>query len=378
MLSRLLLIGCLGLSGASAFPGRPSPEECVTVAHPVSEPGAPFGAARSRPYPLWQADFVVAREGESALIECNVSGDPEPSIVWLDSYGVNVIRSGKRMMAQTGVLNITMVRYQDRGKYICMATNRFGTLNTTFTLRVIFAGGDMGVYYVAVCLVAFTIVMILNVTRLCMMSSHLKKTEKAINDFLRTEGAERLQKAFEIAKRIPIITSAKTLELAKTTQFKTLEFARYVEELARSVPLPPLITNCRTIMEEIVGAVWVEGAARNVAVDGECRRSVFTLAPRLVTATIPSGVSSSAASCCDSDDVGWGRPAGRHHVAIQVSVHRPELGSRESISLGSLEEDASLCGTSTPNVPVPIPVPVPVVVASPVTYNPRICYETHI
>uniref|UniRef100_A0A8C4R1M7 Microfibril associated protein 3 like n=1 Tax=Eptatretus burgeri TaxID=7764 RepID=A0A8C4R1M7_EPTBU len=278
----------------------------------------------------------------------------------------------KRMLAQTGVLNITKVRYQDRGKYICIATNRFGTLNTTITLRVIFAGGDMGVYYVAVCLVAFTIVMILNVTRLCMMSSHLKKTEKAINEFLRTEGAERLQKAFEIAKRIPIITSAKTLELAKTTQFKTLEFARYVEELARSVPLPPLITNCRTIMEEIVGAVWVEGAARNVAVDGETRRSIFTIAPRLATTTIPSGVSSSAASCCDSDDVGWGRPAERHHVAIQVSVHRPELGSRESISLGSLGEDVSLYATSTPNVAVAVAV------ASQVTYNPRICYETHV
>lgn len=95
------------------------------------------------------------------------------------------------------------------------------------------------------------------------MSSHLKKTEKAINEFFRTEGAEKLQKAFEIAKRIPIITSAKTLELAKVTQFKTMEFARYIEELAKSVPLPPLILNCRTIMEEIMEVVGLEDQAHH-------------------------------------------------------------------------------------------------------------------
>lgn len=100
--------------------------------------------------------------------------------------------------------------------------------------------------------------LVLNVTCLCMMSSHLKKTEKAINEFFRTEGAEKLQKAFEIAGRIPIITSAKTLELAKVTQFKTMEFARYIESWHRSVPLPPLIMNCRTIVEELMEVVGLD------------------------------------------------------------------------------------------------------------------------
>ncbi len=149
---------------------------------------------------------------------------------------------GKWWLLDNGVLNITSITFADRGKYTCMASNTHGKANCTVTLRVVFTNGDMGVYYVVVCLVTFTIIMIMNITRLCMMSSHLKKTEKAINEFFRTEGAEKLQKAFEIAKRIPIITSAKTLELAKVTQFKTMEFARYIEELARSIPLPPLIT----------------------------------------------------------------------------------------------------------------------------------------
>lgn len=158
---------------------------------------------------------------------------------------------GKWWLLDGGVLNITSIEFADRGKYTCMASNVHGSSNCTVTLRVVFTNGDMGVYYMVVCLVTFTIIMALNVTRLCMMSSHLKKTEKAINEFFRTEGAEKLQRAFEIAKRIPIVTSAKTLELAKVTQFKTMEFARHMEELARSVPLPPLILNCRTFAEEV-------------------------------------------------------------------------------------------------------------------------------
>lgn len=137
------------------------------------------------------------------------------------------------------------MEFADRGKYTCVASNAHGASNCTVTLRVVFTKGDMGVYYMVVCLVTFTIIMALNVTRLCMMSSHLKKTEKAINEFFRTEGAEKVQKALEIARHIPIITSAKTLELAKVTQYRTKEFARHMEELARSIPLPPLLSNCR-------------------------------------------------------------------------------------------------------------------------------------
>ncbi|XP_029932856.1 microfibrillar-associated protein 3-like [Myripristis murdjan] len=204
---------------------------------------------------------IIAREGNCALIDCNVTGNPFPSVQWFNSHGDRLdteTSGGKWWLLENGVLNITSIEFADRGKYTCMASNVHGTSNCTVTLRVVFTNGDMGVYYMVVCLVTFTIIMALNVTRLCMMSSHLKKTEKAINEFFRTEGAEKLQKAFEIAKRIPIITSAKTLELAKVTQFKTMEFARYIEELARSIPLPPLIMNCRTFMEEILEVVGVE------------------------------------------------------------------------------------------------------------------------
>lgn len=266
---------------------------------------------------------------------------------------------GKWWLLDNGVLNITSIEFADRGKYTCMASNVHGSSNCTVTLRVVFTNGDMGVYYMVVCLVTFTIIMALNVTRLCMMSSHLKKTEKAINEFFRTEGAEKLQKAFEIAKRIPIITSAKTLELAKVTQFKTMEFARYIEELARSIPLPPLIMNCRTFMEEILEVVGVE----------EMRHTFLRQAPdgrREVTGRVPSiGARDvftilqererererSESPAADSDNSSVHEQP--QQIAIQVSVH-PPLAIGGYIEAPPQPDATSSCSPPSPSSPPPL------------------------
>lgn len=237
------------------------------------------------------------------------------------------LTEGKWWVLENGVLNITSITFADRGKYTCMASNVNGVANCTVTVRVVFTNGDMGVYYMVVCLVTFTIIMVLNVTRLCMMSSHLKKTEKAINEFFRTEGAEKLQKAFEIAKRIPIITSAKTLELAKVTQFKTMEFARYIEELARSIPLPPLIMNCRTFMEEILEVVGVEEMRHTFvrqAPEGQEGISRGTVSNVFTILQIRDRVRDrerSGSPTADSDDASLHEQP--QHMAIQVSIHPP-------------------------------------------------------
>lgn len=259
-----------------------------------------------------------------------------------------------------GILNITSIEFADRGKYTCMASNVHGSSNCTVTLRVVFTNGDMGVYYMVVCLVTFTIIMALNVTRLCMMSSHLKKTEKAINEFFRTEGAEKLQKAFEIAKRIPIITSAKTLELAKVTQFKTMEFARYIEELARSIPLPPLIMNCRNFMEEILEVVGVEEMRHTFvrqAPEG-CReglgraigaRDVFTiLQERERERGRERERSESPAADSDNSSV-HEQP---QHIAIQVSVH-PQLAIGDYCSIEAPPQPEATGPSSPPSSPPP-------------------------
>lgn len=192
---------------------------------------------------------ILAIEGASVLLKCNISGD---NIQWFNPKGdlVENNQDGKWQIDSSGALNVSCVSFSDRGRYTCSS----GSSNCTVTLRVAYTDSGLGLYYVIVCLVAFTITMILNFARLCLMNGHVKKTERVINEFFRTEGAEKLQKAFEVAKRIPIITSEKTIELAKVTQFKTLEIARHIEDLAKSVPLPPLLLNCTMIGEEAEGA----------------------------------------------------------------------------------------------------------------------------
>nr|XP_055143836.1 microfibrillar-associated protein 3-like [Symphalangus syndactylus] len=278
----------------------------------------------SVPVIIARTNHIIAKEGNGALINCSVYGIPDPQFKWYNSIGK--LRKeeedekergrGKWQMHDSGLLNITKVSFSDRGKYTCVASNIYGTMNNMVTLCVIFTSGDMGVYYMVVCLVAFTIVMVLNITRLCMMSSHLKKTEKAIHEFFRIEGAEKLQKAFKIAKRIPIITSAKTLELAKVTQFKTMEFARYIEELARSVPLPPLIMNCRTIMEEIMEVVGLEEQGQNfVRHTPEGQEA----ADRDEVYTVPNSLKRSDSPAADSDASSLHEQP--QQIAIKVSVH---------------------------------------------------------
>lgn len=272
---------------------------------------------------------------------------------------IRLFTGGKWFLLDGGILNITTIEFADRGKYTCMASNVHGSSNCTVTLRVVFTNGDMGVYYMVVCLVTFTIIMALNVTRLCMMSSHLKKTEKAINEFFRTEGAEKLQKAFEIAKRIPIITSAKTLELAKVTQFKTMEFARYIEELARSIPLPPLIMNCRNFMEEILEVVGVEemrhtflrqapggGVGRAIGA-----RDVFTI----LQASEPGQERERSDSpAADSDNSSVQEQP--QHIAIQVSVH-PQLATGGCCSIEAPSQpETTQPSSAAPGPPQATPV----------------------
>ncbi|MBN3279094.1 MFA3L protein, partial [Polyodon spathula] len=266
---------------------------------------------------------VIVREGSSAVISCDVAESQDADIVWYNSKG-HVLEEaegggGKWQVLDRGVLNITAVAFEDRGRYTCIVHRSSGNSDYTITLRVISTHGDMGLYYVIVCLIAFTIVMVLNITRLCMISSHLRKTEQAINDFFRTEGAEKLQKAFEIAKRIPIITSAKTLELAKVTQYKTMEFARHMEDLARSIPLPPLILNCRAFVEEIFEAVRIDDplhpwqAGRGGRAIGGCPDGVFT---------IESG----------EDAV---PPQQGQEIAVQASVHPASHSQRDMDTVSS-------------------------------------------
>uniref|UniRef100_A0A5F8HAZ0 Microfibril-associated glycoprotein 3 n=1 Tax=Monodelphis domestica TaxID=13616 RepID=A0A5F8HAZ0_MONDO len=269
-------------------------------------------------------------------------------ILWYNSKGPlpDPERGGGKWLIFRNYLNITNVTFDDRGLYTCLVTSPVHD-SYSVTLRVIFTSGDMSIYYMIVCLIAFTITLILNITRLCMMSSHLRKTEKAINEFFRTEGAEKLQKAFEIAKRIPIITSAKTLELAKVTQFKTMEFARYIEELARSVPLPPLILNCRAFVEEMFEAVRVDDPDDM----GERIKERPALSAQDGIYVITSDIGRSNSPEGDSEDGSLNEQG--QEIAVQVSVHLQS----ETQSIGTDSQNSCHSNPSEETTPFLISVP---------------------
>ncbi|XP_049632031.1 microfibril-associated glycoprotein 3 isoform X2 [Suncus etruscus] len=271
-------------------------------------------------------DVVIAKEGTTVSMECLLTVSHWEDVRWYNSKGQRLDDRGRggKWLVSDNLLNITSVAFEDRGLYTCFVTSP-ARASYSVTLRVVFTSGDMSIYYMVVCLVAFTITLILNITRLCMMSSHLRKTEKAINEFFRTEGAEKLQKAFEIAKRIPIITSAKTLELAKVTQFKTMEFARYIEELARSVPLPPLILNCRAFVEEMFEAVRIDDPDERGERIQDRQGGIYIISPEVGRSESPGG---------DSDDGSLSETG--QEIAVQVSVHlQSETKSLETDSQNS-------------------------------------------
>ncbi|XP_066502736.1 microfibrillar-associated protein 3-like [Hoplias malabaricus] len=219
-----------------------------SVILPVNTLPQVYSEASERRNSVLDGDVTVL-EGSSVFIHCNVSGVPD-HCQWFNSRGENVLHRehpGSLWTVERDGLNISSVGFEDRGRYTCVSWTSSGVQNFTVTLRVRYTHSGLGLYFVVICLVSFSITMVLNSTRLCLVSSHLRKTQQALDAFFTEEGPEKLQKALEVAKRIPIITSTKTAEFAKVTQFKTMEFARHMEELARSIPLPPLILNCRTL-----------------------------------------------------------------------------------------------------------------------------------
>lgn len=307
---------------------------------------------------------VVVKEGSEALVQCNVTGLYD-HFQWTHPKGHLMDQQeegGRWRVEANGTLNFTEVSFSDRGRYTCLASrsDRDGDdgggeeASYAVTVRVAHTHSGLGLFYVGVCLVTFAITLVFNIAKVCMVSTHLKETDKAINDFFRCEGMEKLQKAFEVAKRIPIITSdkaaelakvtqfktaelakvtqfktaelakvtqCKTAELAKVTQFKTLELLRHIEELARSVPLPPLITSCRNVSEEEAcpASVGAQEASQSLLTQpGEVAVNMKEASQSLITQ--PGEGAASMAGACQPDGASF-------HV--QVSVHLDSPGGAE-------------------------------------------------
>uniref|UniRef100_A0A672GFG3 Microfibril-associated glycoprotein 3 n=1 Tax=Salarias fasciatus TaxID=181472 RepID=A0A672GFG3_SALFA len=114
------------------------------------------------------SSHMVVKEGSSALIQCNVTG-VHGDVKWFNSRGALLDEEAgeKWQIPEKGILNITAVSFEDRGRYTCVASSGAGvTTNYTVTLRVAYTDSGLGLYFVIVCLAAFAVTMVLNVARL--------------------------------------------------------------------------------------------------------------------------------------------------------------------------------------------------------------------
>ncbi|KAM3930437.1 immunoglobulin superfamily member 10 [Leptodactylus fuscus] len=86
------------------------------------------------------ASFTVLANSD-AFIPCEAVGDPTPTILWTKVASgtfVSKTRRGNRMeVFPNGTLSISSVSVQDRGQYLCVANNQYGSDRLLVTLSVI-------------------------------------------------------------------------------------------------------------------------------------------------------------------------------------------------------------------------------------------------
>lgn len=79
---------------------------------------------------------VTVVEGRTVRLQCNSSGDPTPTIIW--------IRGGKQLETEgrifinpiSGQLEVLSVKRADAGRYMCRAINDLGATSYTISLKV--------------------------------------------------------------------------------------------------------------------------------------------------------------------------------------------------------------------------------------------------
>lgn len=86
---------------------------------------------------------VQVVSGREAILYCGVEGSPPPAITWLRDG--RTLKPGPRVHF-TGPyeLLLTSVQAGDAGDYACLATNRAGTAEKQFNIRVIGRFGFLG------------------------------------------------------------------------------------------------------------------------------------------------------------------------------------------------------------------------------------------
>ncbi|XP_078668150.1 uncharacterized protein LOC144909796 isoform X1 [Branchiostoma floridae x Branchiostoma belcheri] len=99
---------------------------------------------------LGGSSTLIVREGDTAIMVCEVLADPSPYVIWVwrDEHGGEKVLSEKdrsdrvKIMRQeldgvtTSVLTVYSIRLHQAGDYVCKATNSFGSNELTVTLEM--------------------------------------------------------------------------------------------------------------------------------------------------------------------------------------------------------------------------------------------------
>lgn len=79
-------------------------------------------------------DLVEAFKGDQVLLQCNITGDPPPSITWL-FRGEQLTSNLYYKLLANGTLVITGMIASLDGQYMCVAENLLGSSNATITVE---------------------------------------------------------------------------------------------------------------------------------------------------------------------------------------------------------------------------------------------------
>ncbi|XP_005107442.1 neural cell adhesion molecule 1-B [Aplysia californica] len=91
--------------------------------------------SRTAPKIKQRSQTILVSSGKATLLNCDVRGHPKPSRTW-ERAGKPVRRYGRRFSVnkKTFALRIFRLKPEDEGNYTCIAKNRAGVANVTFTL----------------------------------------------------------------------------------------------------------------------------------------------------------------------------------------------------------------------------------------------------
>ena len=81
--------------------------------------------------------MVTVNEGDTAVLDCNATGNPPPTVSWFhSSLPIPEDEDTRILQIDNGSLVVTSVRGGDEGEYVCQATNVAGSETATVQLVV--------------------------------------------------------------------------------------------------------------------------------------------------------------------------------------------------------------------------------------------------